>query len=48
MVLENLGYRQLTSWWRLQATVLWLVRRPGRWGRMERSGSWQAPPRGNP
>jgi len=43
MVLENLGYRQLTAWWRLQATLLWLVRRPGRWGKMERSGSWQAP-----
>lgn len=46
MVLENLGYRQLTAWWRLQATVLWLVRRPGRWGQMERRGSWQAPPEG--
>ncbi len=46
MVLENLGYRQLTAWWRLQATLLWLVRRPGRWGRMERSASWQAPPEG--
>ncbi len=43
MVAENLGYRQLTSWWRLRALVLWLVRRPGRWGTMERSASWQAP-----
>ena len=43
MVLENLGYRQLTAWWRLRALLLWLVRRPGRWGHMERSASWQTP-----
>lgn len=43
MVLENLGYRQLTAWWRLQALVLWLARRPGRWGDMQRSGAWQVP-----
>jgi cellulose synthase/poly-beta-1,6-N-acetylglucosamine synthase-like glycosyltransferase len=42
IVLENLGYRQLTTWWRLQAVFLWLARRPGRWGAMERSASWQA------
>lgn len=43
MVLENLGYRQLNAWWRLQAVLLWLARRPGRWGDMQRSGAWQAP-----
>jgi len=42
ILLENLGYRQLTAWWRLQAVVLWLARRPGRWGAMQRTASWQA------
>jgi hypothetical protein len=43
MLIENLGYRQLTAWWRIQALWLWLARRPGRWGDMQRSGAWQAP-----
>ena len=43
MVIENLGYRQMVAWWRLQALAKWLVRRPGQWGEMTRSGSWQAP-----
>jgi hypothetical protein len=42
MVVENFGYRQLTAWWRLQAILGWLSRRPGRWGTMRRSASWQA------
>jgi cellulose synthase/poly-beta-1,6-N-acetylglucosamine synthase-like glycosyltransferase len=44
MLLENLGYRQLTAWWRLRATFTWLRRKPGRWGEMTRSGAWQAAP----
>ncbi|RZS89866.1 cellulose synthase/poly-beta-1,6-N-acetylglucosamine synthase-like glycosyltransferase [Motilibacter rhizosphaerae] len=37
-VLENLGYRQLTAWWRLQG--LWAALRGKRqvWGQMTRSG----------
>lgn len=42
MLFENLGYRQLTAWWRLKAILLWLGRRPSRWGRMTRTASWQA------
>jgi cellulose synthase/poly-beta-1,6-N-acetylglucosamine synthase-like glycosyltransferase len=45
MLLENVGYRQLTAWWRFEAVVLWLLRRPGRWGEMRRTASWQAPRR---
>lgn len=37
-VLENLGYRQLTSWWRLQGTWQWLSRRQSSWGDMQRKG----------
>ncbi len=44
MLIENLGYRQLTLWWRLVGTVQWIARRPGVWGEMKRSASWQAPP----
>ena len=42
-VLENFGYRQLTSLWRLAGTVSWLLsrRRRHRWGSMNRDGSWQ-------
>jgi len=44
ILLENLGYRQLNAWWRLQATFLWLARRPGRWGAMQRTATWQSGP----
>jgi len=44
MLLENLGYRQLTAWWRFKAILSWLSRRPGTWGVMTRSASWQALP----
>jgi cellulose synthase/poly-beta-1,6-N-acetylglucosamine synthase-like glycosyltransferase len=36
-VLENFGYRQLTTWWRLRGTIS-LFRRSKSWGRMERRG----------
>lgn len=40
-VLENLGYRQMTLWWRLMSTLEWLRKRPGSWGTMVRSTAWQ-------
>jgi cellulose synthase/poly-beta-1,6-N-acetylglucosamine synthase-like glycosyltransferase len=40
MILENLGYRQLTALWRVRATAAWLLRRPSKWGDMPRSASW--------
>jgi cellulose synthase/poly-beta-1,6-N-acetylglucosamine synthase-like glycosyltransferase len=36
-VLENFGYRQLNSWWRLRAVAGFLRRRES-WGEMERKG----------
>jgi cellulose synthase/poly-beta-1,6-N-acetylglucosamine synthase-like glycosyltransferase len=38
MLLENLGYRQLTAWWRLRGLALWLARRKAKWGEMRRRG----------
>jgi cellulose synthase/poly-beta-1,6-N-acetylglucosamine synthase-like glycosyltransferase len=35
---ENVGYRQLNSWWRLKGTWLWLRGRPAVWGNMQRKG----------
>lgn len=40
MVGENLGYRQLNSWWRLRGLWLWLIRTKGGWGEMRRKASW--------
>ena len=40
-VLENLGYRQLNSWWRLQALWGWLRGERIQWGAMKRNASWQ-------
>ncbi|HET9822312.1 MAG TPA: glycosyltransferase [Burkholderiaceae bacterium] len=38
MVLENLGYRQLVSWWRLVGIWRWLRGGHGVWGDMKRKG----------
>jgi len=43
LVIENLGYRQLTALWRAGATIEWLVRVRRGWGDMKRTG-WQARP----
>lgn len=40
-LVENIGYRQLNSWWRFQGILLWLSRRPGQWGQMTRKGHSQ-------
>ena len=37
-VLENVGYRQLTAWWRLEGWFAALTRRQQKWGTMTRSG----------
>jgi hypothetical protein len=39
-VLENLGYRQLSSYWRLVGLIRWMRRTEATWGKMSRSGSW--------
>jgi cellulose synthase/poly-beta-1,6-N-acetylglucosamine synthase-like glycosyltransferase len=48
MLIENLGYRQLTAVWRLRATLEWLVQRPRSWGAMQRTGAWNAEEGGAP
>jgi hypothetical protein len=42
-ILENFGYRQLTSVWRLMGLARWLMRLRGRsrWGRVHRNATWQ-------
>lgn len=39
-LLENFGYRQLVSWWRLQGALGSLLSRRAEWGQMKRLGSW--------
>lgn len=39
-ILENFGYRQLISWWRLQGVWRLLLRRRSEWGEMKRVGNW--------
>ncbi len=38
MVIENIGYRQLNSWWRVLGTWKWLRGQPQVWGVMTRKG----------
>lgn len=40
---ENLGYRQLTVWWRLRGTFDWLRGQRG-WGKMQRQGRLSSAP----
>jgi hypothetical protein len=42
VIVENLGYRQLNSYWRLQGVVEWLLGRKAQWGEMTRVATWQA------
>ncbi len=38
VVAENLGYRQLNSWWRLVGLWRWATQREAKWGEMKRKG----------
>jgi cellulose synthase/poly-beta-1,6-N-acetylglucosamine synthase-like glycosyltransferase len=38
-VVENFGYRQLNSWWRLQGLFDWCFQRQAKWGEMTRTAS---------
>ena len=38
VVLENFGYRQLNSWWRLIGLWRWATQRESTWGDMKRKG----------
>ncbi len=37
-LLENFGYRQMNSLWRLMGLLQWMFRREGQWGEMKRRG----------
>jgi cellulose synthase/poly-beta-1,6-N-acetylglucosamine synthase-like glycosyltransferase len=41
-VLENVGYRQITAWWRVRATFEFLFCAEKGWGKMERRGLGKA------
>ena len=38
IVAENLGYRQINSWWRLVGLYRWATQREAQWGEMKRKG----------
>lgn len=39
-ILENVGYRQLNTWWRLKGLVLWMTGSKQKWGVMTRKAAW--------
>ncbi|SFG46752.1 Glycosyltransferase, catalytic subunit of cellulose synthase and poly-beta-1,6-N-acetylglucosamine synthase [Duganella sp. CF458] len=41
VVLENFGYRQINSWWRLIGLYKWARREEAKWGVMTRKADWQ-------
>ena len=41
VLLENLGYRQLNSVWRLWGLLRWISGSKARWGEMTRTASWK-------
>ncbi|MDE2600263.1 MAG: glycosyltransferase family 2 protein [Rhodocyclaceae bacterium] len=41
-IVENFGYRQLNSYWRLIGTYRWIRRSESKWGVMKRKGSWHS------
>lgn len=42
VLLENFGYRQLNSWWRLVGLFKWAMQTESTWGTMTRKGNWQS------
>ena len=42
LIAENLGYRQLNSYWRIKGVVEWMLGRKAKWGTMTRTATWQA------
>ncbi|MDQ3061098.1 MAG: glycosyltransferase family 2 protein [Pseudomonadota bacterium] len=45
VVAENLGYRQLNTWWRLVGLYRWARQQESSWGEMKRKGVGQQPRR---
>ncbi len=44
VVVENFGYRQLNTWWRLVGLYRWAMQKESSWGVMTRKGSWSNKP----
>ena len=42
VLLENFGYRQLNSYWRLIGLYRWARQKEATWGTMKRKGAWQS------
>ncbi len=42
--IENFGYRQLMSVWRLEGIIKWILKTESSWGTMTRNTSWQIQP----
>jgi cellulose synthase/poly-beta-1,6-N-acetylglucosamine synthase-like glycosyltransferase len=42
VIAENLGYRQLNSYWRIKGLIQWMLGRKAKWGEMTRTATWQA------
>ena len=42
VIAENLGYRQLNSYWRIRGLIEWMLGRKAKWGEMTRTATWQA------
>lgn len=40
VVLENFGYRQVNTWWRLVGLWRWAMQKENQWGVMTRKASW--------
>jgi len=42
-LIENLGYRQLSVWWRIKGMLAWAFRREQKWVVSPRNADWQKP-----
>lgn len=42
VIVENPGYRQLNSLWRLWGLLLWAFGSKGHWSEMTRTANWQS------
>ena len=43
VIVENLGHRQINTWWRLLGLWKWATGAQGNWGTMTRKASWRKP-----
>lgn len=42
LIMENFGYRQLNSYWRLLGMMRWLFKSKSKWGAMKRTAKWNS------